>query len=336
MTRPHHLQLRLPPLADGKLAPYRFGRVGDRVVITNDAGYFHLLTQAEHEDLLGGRILAGHPLFEPLRDKGFLGDHLDVGALADRLRQKKTYVGQGPHLHIVICTLRCNQSCKYCHASRTAMDQTETDMSLDTAKQVVDHAMQSPSPYLNFEFQGGEPTLNMPVVKFIVDYSREKNRFENKDLEHSIVTNLTHLDEATADWLVDNEVLVCASLDGPQELHDYNRPWKAGESAYQQVRKWITYFNERYAAQGKDPQQWHVDALMTTSRKTFDHWKEVIDLYVELGLHTIHLRPLSPYGFAVDTWKQIGYSTAEYIDFYRQALDYIIELNLQGTELVEG
>ena len=29
---------------------------------------------------------------------------------------------------------------------------------------------------------------------------------------------------------------------------------------------------------------------MTTSRKTFDHMKEVVDLYVELGMHTIHLR----------------------------------------------
>ena len=26
------------------------------------------------------------------------------------------------------------------------------------------------SPYLNFEFQGGEPTVNMDVIKFVVDW----------------------------------------------------------------------------------------------------------------------------------------------------------------------
>ncbi len=336
MTRTHRIQLRQPPLAEEKLAFFRFGRVGDHMVVTNDAGHFQLLTEAELADLFAGRIVEGHNLYEPLRDKGFLGDNLDLEALVERLRQKKRYLGQGPHLHIVICTLRCNQSCSYCHASRTGMDRRDTDMSLETAKKVVDHAMQSPSPYLNFEFQGGEPTVNMPVVRFIVEYSREKNRYENKDLEHSLVSNLTHMTEETANWLVDNDVLVCASLDGPEELHNANRSWKSGQSAYQQVRKWIDYFNQRYADQGRDPEQWHVDALMTTSRKTFDHWQEVIDLYVELGLHTIHLRPLSPYGFAVDTWNQIGYSTDEYLGFYQQALDYIIDLNLKGTQLVEG
>jgi His-Xaa-Ser system radical SAM maturase HxsB len=147
---------------------------------------------------------------------------------------------------------------------------------------------------------------------------------------------MTYMTEENAEWLIDNEVLVCTSLDGPEELHNYNRTWRTGSNAYANVRKWIDYFNRRYIEKGKDPQLWHVDALMTTSRKTFDHWKEVVDLYVELGMHTIHLRPLNPYGFAVDTWKRIGYSAEEYLDFYARALEYIIELNRQGTTIVEG
>ena len=44
------------------------------------------------------------------------------------------YLGGAPHLHLVVTTLRCNHSCKYCHASRTDMDRVDTDMSLATAQ----------------------------------------------------------------------------------------------------------------------------------------------------------------------------------------------------------
>lgn len=336
MPRRCNLSLKRLALAEDQVSFFRFGQVGDRVVVTTDAGAWHLLEPSEFEDLVEGRIEPGHELYEVLEDKGFLREGLALEEQAERVARKKRHVGQGPHLHIAIVTLRCNQSCKYCHASRASMSSTDTDMTIETAKQVVDHAMQSPSPYINFEFQGGEPLLNMPVVQFIVEYSREKNRLENKDLEHSVVTNLTAMTEEIADWLIDNDVLVCTSLDGPAELHDANRPWKRSASAYAEVRKWMDYFAKRYAEQGRDPQQWHVDALMTTSRQTFDHGQEVVDLYVELGIHTIHIRPLNVYGFALETWEHIGYTVEEYLAFYERTLDYIIELNRQGQEIVEG
>jgi sulfatase maturation enzyme AslB (radical SAM superfamily) len=87
---------------------------------------------------------------------------------------------------------------------------------------------------------------------------------------------------------------------------------------------------------GKDPGLWHVDALMTTTRKTFEQWKELVDLYVELGLRNIKLRPLNPYGFATKTWRVIGYSMEEYLAFYEQVFDYILELNLKGVQVQEG
>jgi len=330
------VKLRRLPLVEDKLGFFRFGDVAGRKLLTNDAGQWIFLSEEELEDLLAGRIGPEHSKHEELCEKGFLREGLDIHELASRVRRKKSFMAQGPHLHIVITTLRCNQTCKYCHASRTTMDRVDTDMSLETAKKVVDHAMQSSSDFINFEYQGGEPTLNMPVLKLMVEYSREKNRHENKRLMHSVVTNMTTMTDEIADWLIDNEVLVCTSLDGPEQLHNANRSWKANHNAYATVREWIDTFNRRYVEKGRDPQMWHVDALMTTSRATFDFAEEVVDLYVDMGLKTIHLRPLNPFGFAVDTWKRIGYTPSEYLDFYAKTLDYIIELNKQGTEIVEG
>jgi sulfatase maturation enzyme AslB (radical SAM superfamily) len=128
---------------------------------------------------------------------------------------------------------------------------------------------------------------------------------------------------------------VCTSLDGPEDVHNWNRPWTKG-NAYQDVMKWIAYFNRRYVEMGRDPNLWHVDALMTTTKKTLEQWKQVVDLYVSLGIRNIHLRPLNPFGFATATWKRIGYSNDEYLGFYEQALDYILELNKGGVQIQEG
>jgi His-Xaa-Ser system radical SAM maturase HxsB len=332
----HTIPVQLPELDLDKLGPFRFGRIDGQVLLTSDVGEYHWLTEEDFAHFLAGRLDAEHPEFAGLQEKGFVRVQMDLDAMSRKLARKRAFLGMGPHLHVMITTLRCNQSCSYCHASRTDMDRVDTDMSLATAKQAVDFAMKSPNPYLNFEFQGGEPTVNFDVIQFVVEYSREKNRQENKQLTHSLVTNMTYMTEAHAEWLVDHDVLVCTSLDGPEDLHNANRGWKKGGSAYADVLKWMKHFNKLWVDRGRDPDLWHVDALMTTTRKSLDRYKEIIDLYVSLGIRNIHLRPLNPFGFATKTWKAIGYSHDEYRVFYDKALDYILELNRQGVQIQEG
>ena len=113
--------------------------------------------------------------------------------------------------------------------------------------------MQSTSPYINFEFQGGEPTVNFPVIQFVVDYAREKNKYENKLLDMSLVTNMTYMTKENADWLIENGVLICTSLDGPEEIHNWNRAWMGKGNAYEKVIEWMKYFNDGFIAQGKRP-----------------------------------------------------------------------------------
>ena len=69
---------------------------------------------------------------------------------------------------------------------------------------------------------------------------------------------------------------------------------------------------------------------MTTTKESLAYPKEIIDEYLRLNLGSIFLRSLSPYGFATKTMKAIGYSSEEFVEFYKKALDYIIELNRRG------
>ena len=75
------------------------------------------------------------------------------------------------------------------------MKDRSADMSLATAKRVVDQIFTSPSPALAIEFQGGEPLVNFEVVRFVIEYATERNRDEGRDLQFLLVSNLAAMDE---------------------------------------------------------------------------------------------------------------------------------------------
>jgi His-Xaa-Ser system radical SAM maturase HxsB len=334
VSRSHVVRLPRRELAAEGFNHFYFGRVAGKTVLTNDAGRFLLLEHDAFDDLVAGRLAEGHPLLGKLRESGFLLAPEGVPAFADQVATRLAHVGAGPHLHIVITTLRCNQTCAYCHASRLPEQQAGSDMSEETARQVVARAFESPAPGITFEFQGGEPTLNWPAIRAVVAEAEQRNQEARKALTFSLVTNLTSMTEEIAEWLIAHDVLVCTSLDGPAQLHDWNRRWTEG-SSHAEVLRWIRHFNCRYVEMGRDPNLWHVDALMTTTRRSLDLPREIVDEYVSLGIRGLHVRPLNPFGFALQTWQAIGYDVEQYLAFYEQVLDYVIELNRKGVEVLE-
>ena len=137
--------------------------------------------------------------------------------------------------------------------------------------------------------------------------------------------------EETAEWLIANDVLVTTSLDGPASLHDRIAHWKGG-SAHADVVRWIEYFTRRYAELGRDP--------AAVARRCADDHDARDAVGVARGRRRVRARAAcapsicgrsSRSRFDADTWATIGYSAEEYLDFYRRALDYIMELNRRGV-----
>jgi His-Xaa-Ser system radical SAM maturase HxsB len=325
------LTVSLPELAAEQLGFFRWGRVAGKVLVTNDAGDWAFLSEPELNDLLAGRIAAGHARFEELQRKGFVRDGLDLDALAARMAQRSRHVRRGAHLHILTLTLRGGQ-----RAAQPAQG-GDVDMSRATAEQIVEFALQSTSPSIAFELQGegGEPLLNLEVLRHLVEFVRRRNeQAAGKILRFRVISNFTAMSEEIAEWLLANDVRVTTSLDGPASVHDWNRTWKGG-SAHADVVRWIDYFRRRSGELGRDARTGPVDALSTTTRPTLDAWREVIDEYVARGMRVIHLQPLDRWRVDRDAWAKIGYSAAEYLEFYRRALDYILELNRRGVDIAE-
>jgi His-Xaa-Ser system radical SAM maturase HxsB len=319
-----------------RLSAFNYRDMGGWFLLTNDWGHYMMLDTKDFERFMDGRMDDSDPLWPELQTRGFVKTHMDFTALAASYVKKNGFQWiPGPSLHMIVVTLRCNQKCQYCHSSVVDPSRTDTDMDVPTAKRTVDFIFQTPNPTICIEFQGGEPLLNWPVVKFITEYAQAKAKATGKKLIVALVCNFTLMTEDKLDWLFEHKVSICTSLDGPAELHNKNRPFFGGGEAQPKVVRWLKEIQARCHA---DPEKKYYlpGALMTTTRFSLDYGKQIVDLYVELGLEQIFLRPLSPIGYAKRVWSEIGYDAAQFIRFYEDTLDYIIELNRSGkSEIME-
>ena len=320
--------------APSDLLPFSFRAIGGEMLLTNDFGDWVFVTQDEFGELARGRFAEGSALFTRLAAKNFVRSKLDVEKTVDRVRRKKRFLNYGPNLHILVVTLRCNETCVYCHASRADMDAVHTDMTPEIAEKSVDLVLQSTSPSVTIEFQGGEPLVNFPVVKHIIEYALARNRAYGKQLEFTMVSNLALMDETKLAYLVENKVQICTSIDGPEALHTKQRVLIGGNS-HREAAKWIERINKAYIDLGLDPTLYHVEALLTTTREALKYPREIVDTYYNLGCRAIFLRPIDPFGFAGKTAKVVEYDRAAYRDFYRTAVEHILDKNRKGEQVLE-
>lgn len=320
------------PLAAGyKLLPFRFTPLDDtNYVLTNQVGEFLILDRPTLENLAHHRLSPDEPTYDDLKSKHFLYDAsstvaLDLLALKTRtkLRRLREFTG----LHIFVVSLRCEHSCPYCQVSRQSDDKLAFDMSRETAEKSLELVFCSPSSGIKIEFQGGEPLLNYPLIKFIVERAESMNATRQRDLQFVIATNLALIDDEILEFCRAHNILISTSLDGPADLHNKNRP-RPDHDSYQRA---IAGISQARRVLGHD----RVSALMTTTKASLGRVQEIIDEYVRQEFTGIFLRTLSPYGFAVKTKWYDAYDSKEWLEFYFDGLDHIIELNRAGRPFVE-
>ena len=110
-------------------------------------------------------------------------------------------------------------------------------------------------------------------------------------------------------------------------MHNYNRPCINGTGSFENILQSLSKLKDADISAG---------AIQTTTKRSFQYTKEIINTYVSLGFNNIFIRPLSPLGYAKQNWSSIGYTAKEFVDFYENCFDYIISLNLNGTYIREN
>ena len=256
-----------------RLMPFRFGRMaGERVLLTNQSGEFAILGRDAFDDLVAGRLTTAAPDYLDLKAKSFLTHGPTSATLrvtASQWRTKKAFLEGGPKLHIFVPTLRCNQSCGYCQASRADIHACGVDMTQETASRAIDVMLAAPAPRVTMEFQGGEALLAFDLVRWMVETAAERAAPAGKSVGFVICTNLTLLTDEHLAFFKKYEVSVSTSVDGPAEIHDRNRPL-TGSAAHGLVTANIRRCQEEIGSGS-------VSALMTTTIHSLAQPKAIID-----------------------------------------------------------
>jgi len=314
------------------LLPFKFHRLkSGNEVLVNEVGDFLIAENGSANRIIRREIdkIKDHKLYADLISGFFISESpIDplIDVLATRYRTKKLFLNYFTGLHIFVISLRCEHTCQYCQVSRVTQNKDKYDMSRYHIDKGIELMFKSPNPNLTMEFQGGEALLAFENIKYAVERAKPIAKELNKNLTIVICSNLALLDDEILEYCKLHHILLSASLDGPKFIHDTNRH-KPHASSYDLTIQGIKRARE---VLGHD----RVSALMTTTKLSLDYPVEIVDEYFNLGFQGIFLRNISPYGFALRTDKA-KYDTGKFIDFYKTALNRILEINRSGHFFTE-
>ena len=149
----------------------------------------------------------------------------------------------------LVVTEQCNFRCAYCVYGGSYATAAPTprrscpgrppgaafDEFLDHSGQVVVHTV---------HFYGGEPLLNLPLIRRSMEYIHEHRR--QTDVQFAMTTNGSLLEGEAADLLARFQARIAVSLDGPEHVHDRYRRLADGSGTWQRVMHNLRTFLEKF------------------------------------------------------------------------------------------
>ena len=315
------------PIGRGGVLPFHSEKISGKYLVASILGDWCILDKKEFCQFHGHRIKENSPLYKKLLLAGMLLTESNQDSLIDGYRNLNVSLFTGPYLHIAVVTERCNLKCKYCQTKKAK----PSDMSIEVASQVLEFLAASKSPWPILEIQGGEPLFNWKVIEFLAkNFSKMDTKLNGAKM--TIVTNLLLLDNKKLNFLIDNEVRICSSLDGPAFVHNKNRVYPNGKGTYNEVIRKINRVEKEYKKRGSKVT---VGLLPTITKHSLPYHKEIIDEYVRLGRGSIAIRYANKLGKATGHWDKLGVTADEFCNFWSSSVDYIIELNKKGKKIFE-
>ncbi|MCY1634295.1 radical SAM/SPASM domain-containing protein [Marinifilum sp. D737] len=160
-------------------------------------------------------------------------------------------------------TQNCNLRCKYCDYTTAENDLSDKGrkhsyqrMDIEIGKKAIDYYfnrlkyLYSRSERSNFiktirdiepmiTFYGGEPLLEFDTLKELINYIKlfdfAEYGLKRDDFNITINSNLTVLTNVMMEFVVDNNITLHISLDGPKDIHDKMRVFKNGQGSFEKV-----------------------------------------------------------------------------------------------------
>lgn len=155
---------------------------------------------------------------------------------------------------ILSVTDDCNLRCKYCIYSDTyqlTKNKSNKYMTIEIAQKAIDYfynliknqLIKNPRKKIGITFYGGEPLMNMKTVKYSVSYIRQ---LFGESAYFMMTSNGLLLNDENIKFLVENDVGLAISLDGPQCEHDRLRIRVDGSGSFEKIIQNICNIKNSY------------------------------------------------------------------------------------------
>lgn len=222
--------------------------------------------------------------------------------------------GQFPVLAVLNLTEDCNLKCTYCYVG--AGEGQKIKMKPETAFRIVDEYLamnENTGRDVNIVMHGGEPLLNYDLVQKLTEYAKP---FRDR-VRLTIQTNASLLTEERVSFLLENNVSIGVSLDGPPEIHNLTRPLQSGKGSFDQVMRGIRILQSHGVTVG-------VISVMT--RKLAEQIDHVLDFFLENKIYSLSFSPFLPVGRGMN--DDDNFVTPEILfEAYKRLIDRIIQFN---------
>lgn len=136
----------------------------------------------------------------------------------------------------ILPTMQCSLRCRYCV---TFGGSTNLSASFEAMKSVVDYIvdrnLKRGEKKLSLSFSGGgESMLEFDKIRKVVDYTKNLAHKAGLLLQVTMTSNGLWTPKQR-DYVIRNLTRVTVSLDGPQDLHDRNRPLPNGKGSFEYI-----------------------------------------------------------------------------------------------------
>jgi len=168
--------------------------------------------------------------------------------------------------------------------------------------------------FLKLEFQGGEPTLRVDLLKSII---RICEKYFDR-CEFVICSNLTNVDDEIENLYSRKDLVISTSIDGPLNIMSANRT--GDDEVSNTVLNNVHYLTDKFGIE-------KISALPTVTETIIDEPEVLIDYYRNLGFESIFLRPVNYMGFARKRHEEVIAEFNRWKIFYIKALSHIVKIN---------
>lgn len=245
-----------------------FETPGGKYVYDRSVDTFFQVTPQEYEEFLSvesGQLDAdSSQAVKKYQIAGYLRENCVKCIEHPELKFLRYYLDRHIQYITLQVTQNCNLRCEYCiYSGAYAHQRTHSSkrMSWETAKQAIDFFLKHSvdTKELSFGFYGGEPLLEIDLIKKCVEYI--ESQVQSKPVRYFITTNGTLLTEPNFEFMARHNFRVLISLDGNEAEHDRHRKFASnGEGSFHVIMENVKRLKEKYP---REAEKIHFNAVIT-------------------------------------------------------------------------